>query len=172
MDPSSTPSEEVPLRALKEIALRKQAAELIADDIEHGEEFKSADVEHGKELKTADVEHEIPFFDCKKDLEGSSKEIFITEQNSKDSTCMKIILQLVETPKEKGPQYYRQSDGLVVMRLKPDSQGRIVVPESLRAYVLKMHHNVQLAGHQGYKRMLTQIRDLFFWPGLKRDVIK
>ena len=49
---------------------------------------------------------------------------------------------------------------------------KIVVPECLRAYILRMHHNIQLAGHQGQKRVLEQIRDVFFWPGLKQDVIR
>ena len=105
-------------------------------------------------------------------MKSDCKEAFIREQQDPTSKTMQAILAQVEAPKEKGPKYYKLPDGLVVMRSTPTAPGRIVVPESLRAYVLLMHHNMPLAGHQGYKRMLVQIRDLFFCPGLKRDVTR
>ena len=68
--------------------------------------------------------------------------------------------------------FVKECDGLILLKGSKEDLGRIVVPESLRAYVLRMHHNVQLAGHQGYRRMLEQIREQFFWPGLKNTVIR
>ena len=35
-----------------------------------------------------------------------------------------------------------------------------------------MHHNLELAGHQGHKRMIEQIASNFYWPGMTRDAIR
>ena len=72
----------------------------------------------------------------------------------------------------KGILFTTEPDGLVLMKRSEEDLGRIVVPESLRAFILRMHHNVQLAGHQGYKRVLDQIKEQFYWPGLKQTVIR
>ena len=44
------------------------------------------------------------------------------------------------------------------------------VPESLRACVLRMYHNTQLAAHQGKNRTLKQITESVYWPGMKADI--
>ena len=63
-------------------------------------------------------------------------------------------------------------NGLVVAKRGSEEWGRVVVPESLRAHVIAMHHNADFAGHQGEKRTLLQIAGTFYWPGMGRDVAK
>ena len=58
------------------------------------------------------------------------------------------------------------------MKREASEVGKIVVHESLRAYVLKMYYNTQLAAHQGKKRTMKQITTSFYWPGMKADVTK
>ena len=44
-----------------------------------------------------------------------------------------------------GMIFSTRKDGLIIMKHKREDTGKIVVPESLRAYVLKMFHNSQMA---------------------------
>ena len=37
---------------------------------------------------------------------------------------------------------------------------------------MKTFHNSALSGHQGEKRTFSQIRDSFFWPGMKKEILK
>ena len=37
--------------------------------------------------------------------------------------------------------------------------------------MLEMHHNSELAAHQGHKRVIAQITDAFFWPAMAKDAI-
>ena len=60
---------------------------------------------------------------------------------------------------------------MFIFKRRDDSEPeRILVPEELRASVLHMHHNLELAGHQGHKRMIDQINPHFFWPGMNKDI--
>ena len=47
---------------------------------------------------------------------------------------------------------------------------RIVVPETLKAFVLYLHHGLPLSGHQGRTRTLASISERFWWSGLSKDV--
>lgn len=51
-------------------------------------------------------------------------------------------------------------------------QNRIYVPnrEGLRRVVLEEMHNTPFSGHPGINKMIADLRPLYFWPGLKRDV--
>ena len=47
---------------------------------------------------------------------------------------------------------------------------RIVVPETLKAFVLYLHHGLPVSGHQGRSRTIAAISERFWWKGLTRDV--
>ena len=47
---------------------------------------------------------------------------------------------------------------------------RIVVPESLKAFVLYLHHGLPVSGHQGRSRTLAAVSARFWWKDLHRDV--
>ena len=53
-------------------------------------------------------------------------------------------------------------------------QNRIYVPdrEGLRRVVLEEMHNTPFSGHPGVNKMMADLRPLYFWLGLKRDVIE
>jgi transposase InsO family protein len=86
---------------------------------------------------------------------------------------MNYIKERVGKGPDKGRDFYFAIEsGLIVMKKSETDKGKVVVPESLRAYVLKMHHNIQLAGHQGKRRTIAQIEQTFYWPGLRGDVIR
>ena len=46
----------------------------------------------------------------------------------------------------------------------------IVVPNELKAFVIYLHHNFLLGGHQGRKRTTISIEKAFWWRGMSGDV--
>lgn len=70
-------------------------------------------------------------------------------------------------PKKDGIRYFKEGDHLS----KKDGQlNAKVVPECLRAHILRTCHNSDLASHQGTKR--TMLVRTFYWPGMKQDITK
>jgi hypothetical protein len=49
-------------------------------------------------------------------------------------------------------------------------QGRIVVPESMRAEIMTEHHANRVSGHFGWARTLELISRRFWWPKLRESV--
>ncbi|GFO16616.1 retrovirus-related pol polyprotein from transposon 17.6 [Plakobranchus ocellatus] len=69
---------------------------------------------------------------------------------------------------------FRIEDG-ILRRLYAKSklssvQTNIAVPESLRQIVLSYAHESLSAGHSGFQKTLSAIRDCFSWPGVCSDV--
>jgi hypothetical protein len=52
-------------------------------------------------------------------------------------------------------------------------QGRMYIPEDgdIRGIILKEAHRALYCVHQGVKKMYADMRKLFFWVGMKRDVV-
>jgi hypothetical protein len=46
----------------------------------------------------------------------------------------------------------------------------IVVPKSLKAFVLRRHHGIPISGHLGRRRVILAIRERYWWKGMHRDV--
>lgn len=104
------------------------------------------------------------------DLQANSREAFIVEQ-TKGSKFMNYVREEMGKSTEKAERTFAKGpDGLIVMKRLKDGNSRVVVPETLRAYVIHMHHNTQLAGHQGRKRTVHQIRQTFYWEGMRGDI--
>ena len=49
---------------------------------------------------------------------------------------------------------------------------QIVVPPPCRKEILRLAHEIPMAGHMGVKKTLTRIRAHFFWPKMRKDVSK
>ena len=69
-------------------------------------------------------------------------------------------------------KFESEKDGIIIMRKTGSDRPRVVVPESLKAYVLMMHHNVATAGHQGKNRTVQQLALGFYWPKMKEDAAR
>ena len=77
-----------------------------------------------------------------------------------------------------GENFFRR-DGLLYRRYSPpgaDSDAhdieQLVLPTELRPTVLKLAHDVPMAGHLGKKKTTDRILNRFYWSGLFRDVEK
>ena len=46
----------------------------------------------------------------------------------------------------------------------------LVIPFELRKVVLKLAHDIPVAGHFSHRKILKKIRELYFWPGMTIDV--
>ena len=77
-----------------------------------------------------------------------------------------------------GEDFYRR-DVLLYRRYSPpvtDSDDRkddveqLVLPSPLRPMVLKLAHDIPMAGHLGKKKTADRILCRFYWPGLHQDV--
>jgi hypothetical protein len=54
----------------------------------------------------------------------------------------------------------------------PTSQDQVLVPLSLRAFILRRYHGLPVSGHLGRRRTYAQIKKSYYWPGLSKDVGK
>ena len=67
---------------------------------------------------------------------------------------------------------YLTKDGLVYREYAKGANKfqQLVVPESLRETVLRMGHDMPMAGHLGTRRTLERIQHNFYWPGINSAV--
>ena len=75
-----------------------------------------------------------------------------------------------------GEQFFRQ-DGLVYRRYTPagsdgdaHSVDQLVLPTQLRPAVLRLAHDIPMAGHLGRQKTMDRIRQRFYWPKVYHDV--
>ena len=64
----------------------------------------------------------------------------------------------------------RDANGLLCR--KSTKKLQIVVPLSLRAFILRRYHGLPVSGHLGQRRVLTHIEQSFYWPKMKTDVVR
>ena len=61
------------------------------------------------------------------------------------------------------------ADWIMYFQYGPTYTRRIILPQSMVKYILdKLHSEL---GHAGQRKMLTAVRDRFWWPSQQRDVI-
>ena len=62
-------------------------------------------------------------------------------------------------------QLQENQDGILCWR------GKIVVPESLRSYILETAHDHSTSGHFGEERTWAKISSNYFWPFARNDIV-
>ena len=55
------------------------------------------------------------------------------------------------------------------MRTFDRTKLRIVVPTSLKAFILYSHHGLPIAGHDGRKRVYASLCESYYWDGMAKD---
>ena len=80
------------------------------------------------------------------------------------------MIPVYERLEGSNPKPFEIRDGLVTVLDKKSGKPKIVVPESLKAFILGMHHGLPLTGHPGRNRTLNLIRKRYWWKGLNGDV--
>ena len=62
----------------------------------------------------------------------------------------------------------RLQEGILVRELPTHTQ--LVVPQMLQNKLFSITHSGPLAAHLGAERMLQQLRQHYYWPGMRRDI--
>ena len=57
-----------------------------------------------------------------------------------------------------------------VLRGQIDEIEQLIVPKPLRVKVLQTANDIPLSGHLGIKKTLNMISQMFFWPGIRKDM--
>jgi hypothetical protein len=62
--------------------------------------------------------------------------------------------------------YQLTSDVLITYK------GRLYIPtcDTLKKFILDELHKRPYVGHPGYQKMITNLRKLFYWPRMKKDI--
>ena len=156
-------------RIAKQIELTSNVEEPRADQEVHPEEPRYEEIEEDQK--------QTAFFDCRMDMEGWELQTWIEEQTlaAKEK---KEIEALINKAKDPANKRYGMVNGLAVKiesgdkRKQEGRREKVIVPESLKAFVLGQHHNLPLHGHQGRRRTENMIGARYFWPGMSRDIRK
>ena len=103
------------------------------------------------------------------DLTLPLKSRSIRSLQAKDAKISNILqwLQVGDLP----PDVYLIEDGILrrrIVELIGNEFKLIVIPRSLVDHILMTAHNH--GGHNGFPRMYTAIRQLYYWVGMKRDI--
>ena len=110
-----------------------------------------------------------PFFPCVEETEGWDKVTWVKEQLGS-----KFVLALIQDKyKHKVAIRYVMVNDILHMRADkniPGSKNRVVVPESLRAFILGQHHNLEMHGHQGRKRTTKMVCARYYWPNMCENI--
>ena len=139
-----------------------------------GEAPSTTDVEMTPVVEEPAPMEDVPsrekaYFKCPKDLEGWNLETWVSEQgNTANSEVSRLRKYLADKPDN--THYKINSNGLLVKI--DENRSRIVVPESLRAFVLRLHHNMPLHGHQGGKRLNKMLSSRFYWANMAKDALR
>lgn len=110
-----------------------------------------------------------------------SREQLIKEQKIDPSLSSLFSEAMSEEDIEHSPHGYFLRDGVLMRKWRPlmaSAQDewrvllQIVVPVSFRDKVLSLAHDYHFAGHLGVNKTTDRILRHFFWPGIKKDVVR
>ena len=53
-------------------------------------------------------------------------------------------------------------------------RGKLYVPDrvDLKELIMDEYHRSNYAGHPGYQKMLTAITKVYFWPGMRKNIVE
>ncbi|CAK9811642.1 Activity-regulated cytoskeleton associated protein 1 [Anthophora quadrimaculata] len=103
----------------------------------------------------------------------------IRDEQLKDAEIKKIIDCFEEAEQSENFLHWTQKGYIlangVLYRHAPDTdaeEAQLVVPAQEREKVLPEYHDAPTAGHYGAERTIHRILQRYFWPGLRRDVVR
>ncbi|KAG7169792.1 pol Retrovirus-related Pol polyprotein from transposon-like 11, partial [Homarus americanus] len=99
-----------------------------------------------------------------------------------DDSLRLLFVQVSDSANDSGPttRYFSQ-DGVLCRRWLPPTMSeedtdwasitQIVLPHTYR-HVLALVHDSRFSGHHGVRKTFNRLARKFYWPGMRRDVIK
>ena len=86
------------------------------------------------------------------------------------------VRESAKQPSKAGNYWFYEEDGLLYRHWHPREEGeefgieQLIVPKQHREAVLRLAHEIPLAGHLGKKKTVERILQRFYWPTLYWDV--
>ncbi|CAG2204810.1 unnamed protein product [Mytilus edulis] len=62
-------------------------------------------------------------------------------------------------------------DGVLCKVHRDNNKSRVIVPLTERRRILQQCHDNKTSGHLGIKKTLSRIKDRFYWPGVRQDIV-
>ena len=95
-----------------------------------------------------------------------------------DPTLTKARENAVPEPDSESRVFFYYKDGLLYRRWRPQASGpddvrssdQLVLPHRCRQLVLRLAHDVPMAGHLGVTKMKDRILLRYYWPGIFKEV--
>ena len=80
-------------------------------------------------------------------------------------------LQSQSAPEVEKDRFELREDGVLCIRALayPSQPAKIVVPDCLKAFILRRHHGIPMSGHSGVKKVLRKLKERFWWKHMARD---
>jgi hypothetical protein len=97
----------------------------------------------------------------------------ITDEQKKDSWCSQIINEIETNKNKKYLSGYRIENGIlyrVIYTANQEPKLLLCVPKTLRLQILQEIHNCVTAGHLGFLKTYTRIRERFYWNRIEKTV--
>jgi len=88
----------------------------------------------------------------------------LIKAQKEDQYCQNILSKLRDQSKKLNSSLFTLVEGILHF------QKRIIVPSSLRAWILKSFHDAPTSGHQGIERTFEKLKRFYWWPNMKKDV--
>jgi len=100
-------------------------------------------------------------------------EVDLLEKIKKTRSKDENVIQVVEEMKKAGVRELRGDEWKLEENLVL-KEGKVYVPkdEELRAEVIRLHHDVLAAGHEGRWKTVELVTRNYWWPRVTRDVGK
>jgi hypothetical protein len=106
------------------------------------------------------------------DNEAHTATDFATLQ-ARDPWCQRQALHASTKIEAKPGHIFKDKErgGLLLRKsTSATSQDQVLVPLSLRAFILRRYHGLPVSAHLGRRRTYAQIKRSYYWPGLSKDV--
>lgn len=91
-----------------------------------------------------------------------------------DAWCVRQAAHACSSNVEAKPGHTFRDDsrgGLLLRKsTSATAQDQVLVPLSLRAFILRRYHGLPVSAHLGRRRTYAHIKRSYYWPGMSRDV--
>ena len=130
------------------------------------EEMKPVEVEYIEEIETVRIQHSEDFKEIKLPLQNAQMELL----QRHDDTCRGIAKKLRQDKHMN--KLFMLKSGMVYRLWCEDGKTAecVVVPEVLREPLLMLAHNY--SGHNGFRRTYNAMKRQYYWPGMRKDILK
>ena len=105
----------------------------------------------------------VVVFTCEIDIKERIKSA--QETNAFFKTVKSYLEQ--EPTRLKYEDYQFMNDGMLTYK----GRWYILNSDDLKRFNMDELHKIPYTGHLGYQKMITATRKLFYWPGVKKDIV-